>query len=434
MNEHLALLARIRCAGPGSSPPGQDDLKRHLSGRLQQIGAPALMEFAYVQKVAAEVWGAERCAHFASVLRETRVTPKSPRRTSWQTARMRLSDLPDQWQPILAERIEASEAGVRKKGQVLWSAAHTQNVIRALRGWDAFCKVQGRPMAPTGGALDAYARVVAQKASLRTASDYIGRILTGIKLVMPGFSSQACEFVVCDWRERASEAGSTTKTGAQLVGASRIYDLGFDLMKKARTRRLRGMHAAKDFRNGILLSVAVALPQRARALSALAFGRTLDIPCDGMVHIHLPARMLKLPEDQKAGAPFDRTLSSQKLASALEEYRHYYRPLFDDGASLFPSMHARGAAISEAQIGRLTGDLTERAFGVRVSVHRLRDNVATEASEHLVSGGRAATALLGQRDEQTAQRHYDHSTGLASAQEFVDMIERQRSFEAELDL
>jgi len=434
MNEHLALLARIRGAGPGSSPPGQDDLKHHLTGRLRQIGAPALMEFAYVQKVAAEEWGAERCAHFANVLRAARVTPKSPRRTSWQMAKVRLSDLPDQWQSIFAERIEVSEAGVRKKGQVLWSAAHTQNVIRALRGWVAYCRAQGIPMSPTGGTLDGYAREVAQKASVRTASDYISRILTGIKLVMPGFSSQACEFVVCDWRERAAESVSMTKTGAQLVGASRIYDLGFDLMQKARSRRLRGLHAAKDFRNGILLSVAVALPQRARALSALAFGRTLRTPGDGLVHIHLPARMLKLPEDQKAGAPFDRTLSSQKLASALEEYRHYYRPLFDDGDSLFPSMHARGAAISEAQIGRLTGDLTERAFGVRVSIHRLRDNVATEASEQLASGGRAATALLGQRDERTAQRHYDHSTGLASAQEFVDMIERQRSFEVELDL
>ncbi|SDG37838.1 hypothetical protein [Sulfitobacter delicatus] len=434
MNEHLALLARIRSAGPGSSPPGQDDLKRHLSGRLQQIGAPALMEFAHVQKVAAEVWGAERCAHFANVLREARVAPKSPRRTSWQMAKMRLSDLPDQWQANFAERIEASEAGVRKKGQVLWSAAHTQNVIRALRGWVAYCRARDLPMSPTGETLDGYAREVAKKASVRTASDYINRILTGIKLVMPGFSSQACEFVACDWRERAAKAGSTTKTGAQLVGASRVYNLGFDLMQQARSRRLRGLHAAKDFRNGILLSVAVALPQRARALSALEFGRTLRIPGEGMVHIHLPARMLKLPEDQKAGAPFDRTLSSQKLASALEEYRYYYRPMFDDGASLFPSMHARGAAISEAQIGRLTGDLTERALGVRISVHRLRDNVATEASEHLASGARAATALLGQRDEQTAQRHYDHSTGLASAQEFVDMIERQRSFEVEFDL
>ncbi|WCE68148.1 hypothetical protein PL335_07320 [Sulfitobacter faviae] len=222
MNEHLALLALIRGAGPGCSPPGRNDLKRHLTGRLQQIGTPALMEFAYVQRVAAEVWGAERCAYFASVLREARVTPKSPRRTSWQTARMRLSDLPDQWQPILAERIEASEAVLRKKGQVLWSAAHTQNVIRALRGWAAYCRAQDLPMSPTGGTLERYARVVAQKASVRTASDYISRILTGIKLVMPGFSSQACEFVACDWRERAAEAGSTIKTGAQLVGASRI--------------------------------------------------------------------------------------------------------------------------------------------------------------------------------------------------------------------
>ncbi|WP_201722493.1 hypothetical protein, partial [Sulfitobacter sp. HI0129] len=91
-------------------------------------------------------------------------------------------------------------------------------------------------------------------------------------------------------------------------------------------------------------------------------------------------------------------------------------------------------AISEGQIGRLTGDLTARAFGVRVSIHRLRDNVATEASEHLTSGGRAATALLGHRSERTVQRYYDHSTGLASAQEFVDMIEGQRSLDVELKL
>jgi hypothetical protein len=231
MNEHLALLARIRSAGPGSSPPGQGDLKHHLSGRLQQIGTPALMEFAYVQKVAAEEWGAERCAHFANVLREARVAPKLPRRTSWQAAKMRLSDLPDQWQPLLAGRIEASEVGVRKVGQMLWSATHTQNVIRALSGWVAYCKAQDLPMPPTGGTLDAYAKVVAQKASVRTASDYVSRIFTGTKLVIPGFSSQACEFVVCDWRERAAESGSMTKTGAQLVGASRVYDLGFDLMQ-----------------------------------------------------------------------------------------------------------------------------------------------------------------------------------------------------------
>jgi len=392
------------------------------------------MEFAHAQKVAAEVWGAERCAHFANVLREARVTPKPSRPSPWQAATDLLSELPEEWRPAFVERIETSKSGMRKKGHALWSAAHTQNVVRALRRWAAYCRAQGLPLQPTGGALESYARVVAQTASVRTASDYINRILSGVSLVMPGFFSQACEFVVCDWRERAAEVGPTTKNGAQLVGASQIYNLGFDLMEQARTRRLRGLRAAKDFRNGILLSVAVALPQRARALSALAFGRTLRILGDGLVHIHLPARMLKLPEAQKAGAPFDRTFTNHRLASALEEYMQQYRPLFDDGSSLFPSMHARGSAIGERQIGRLAGDMTEQAFGVRVSVHRLRDNVATEASEHLSSGGRAATVLLGHKSERTARRHYDHSSGLASAEEFVDMIERQRSFEYELKL
>lgn len=143
--------------------------------------------------------------------------------------------------------------------------------------------------------------------------------------------------------------------------------------------------------------------------------------------------MLKLPEDRKSGAPFERTLTSEKLAEALLEYRRSFRPLFDQGPYLFPSMLSPDAAISECHIGRLTGDLTARAFGVRVSIHRLRDNVATEASEHLTSGGRAATGLLGHRSERTVRRHYDHSTGLASAQEFVDMIEVQRSLDVKLE-
>ncbi|MGP6089306.1 hypothetical protein, partial [Antarctobacter jejuensis] len=363
-----------------------------------------------------------------------RVTQKPPCRTAWEKAEMRLAELPVPWQPPMAARITVSKTGARRKGQALWSAAHTSNVIRALVAWANHCAGHDIPLRPTGGTLNSYAAKVAERASARTASDYIGRILAGMAVVEPEFSSQACTFVDCHWRARAELEGATTKTGAQLVGASRIYELGFALMQKARESRLRGLHAARDFRNGILLSLAAALPQRARALSALAFGQTLHLTGTDMIHVQIPAHMLKRPEDRKQGEPFDRTLVSQKLASAILEYRHAFRPLFDHGDFLFPSVLARGAAISEGQIGRLTGNLTERAFGVRVSIHRVRDNVATEASEHLASGGRAAMALLGHRSEKTVQRHYDHSTGLAAAQDFVEMIERQRSVDAELQL
>lgn len=112
-------------------------------------------------------------------------------------------------------------------------------------------------------------------------------------------------------------------------------------------RLVRGGHAARDFRNGILLSLGAALPQRARALSALAFDQTLDLRGAGLVNVRIPARMLKLPEDRKSGAPFERTLTSEKLAEALLEYRRSFRPLFDQGPYLFPSMLSPDAAISE---------------------------------------------------------------------------------------
>jgi integrase len=122
-----------------------------------------------------------------------------------------------------------------------------------------------------------------------------------------------------------------------------------------------------------------------------------------------------------------------RLHAALCEYRAMYRPLFDDGDCLFPSMKARGMAISEAQIGRLTGNLTRAAFGTRIPVHRLRDNVATDAAEHLEGGVHAASTLLRHRDIATT-RTYDQSEGVRAAEEFGGYVTSQRSKGVDLDV
>lgn len=434
MNDHLKLLKTIRSADPKSPVPTQEQLTLHLQDRIAAIGGPAFAEFAFLQKVAAETWGAERTAHFAGVLRRARVTAKTPRKSSWTLAEDLVGRLPHAWQPMISEQIEISKSRQRVKGRRIWSAAHTKSVLRALIRWSDHCESRDLVLLPTGTTLDGFGQVVAARTTSRTASDYIGRILSGLTVVAPDFDSMACEFVAVDWKERAVAQGPTTKSGAQLVGASRIYDLGFMTMENARARKVRGLHAAKEFRNGILLALAAALPQRARALSSLEFGRTLDLLGGPAIHIRIPAHMLKLPEDRKAGEPFECTLTSEKLAAALHEYRAGYRPLFDDGTCLFPSMLARGRAISERQIGLLVGNMTEKAFKVRVSIHRVRDNVATESSELLSGGGRAASALLGHKDLKTTQRYYDHSTGLAAAQEFLQLVESQRRMSCDLAL
>jgi hypothetical protein len=434
MNDHLKLLADIHQSGSETMPPSYDILRSHLEKRQKEIGAKAFVEFAHVQTVAATIWGAERTSHFAMLLREARVSPKAPRKTTWEQTDALLSRLPDAWSPAMSAHIKISKGGKRVKGERIWSAAHSLNVIRALLRWSDFCAAAGCSLIPTGSILDSYAKSISKRATRRTVSDYIDRILSGLSIVAPGFQSASCDYVACDWAEQAAQDGATTKKGSQLVGATCLYDLGFESMDSARRRKVRGIHAAKDFRNGILLAIAAALPQRARALSALQFDKTLFLLDAYAIEIKIPATMLKLPEDRKDGEPFHRVFSSKKLSTALEEYRRAYRPLFDNGTFLFPSIMSPGASISEKQIGRLVGDMTQEAFGVRVSIHLVRDNVATEACEYLGSKGRGGAVLLGHSDEQTTQRHYDHSTGIATAQEFLALIDKQRRLSVNLNL
>jgi len=318
-----------------------------------------------------------------------------------------------------------------------WSAGHLEAVARALTAWKRFCDQSGLDKLPTGSAFEAFARSLNARtedpASAASVAHYLSRIYTGFATVIfPGFSSDGCEFVLRDWRERGDREGTPTKTGSQLVSGTGIYDLGFDLMARARARRTRGVRAALDFRNGILLATGISLPQRARALSALEFERTLTLLDKKAIHVHIPGRFIKQPEGQKEAHPYDKVLSNADLSAALSEYALEDRPLFDDGKLLFPSFHAPTHGIGEAQIGRLAGDLTLQEFGVRISIHRFRDNVATEISETMPNGGRLAPAVLGHRDLATTQRHYDHSEGFQVAQEYGDYVDSRRSAPVDL--
>lgn len=339
----------------------------------------------------------------------------------------------------MRRQIELSRNKRGGPGDVIWSADYCLAVTAALGRWAEYAAGGHVPLIPAGAMLDRYgawlidATPDRKPVSLRTASDYLSRIHAGLSLIAPETVSRARKFVIRDWRERADRLGATTKTGAQLVGASTLYALGFDLMQEGRSRPLRGLHAAKDFRNSILFAVAASLPERARALSALDFESTLRVSEGEVNHVRIPAEMLKLREDRKDGEPFDLIFHNSELAEALRKYRHTYRPLFDDGSWLFPSIHSTKHAISEKQIGRLAGDITQRVLGVRIPIHRLRDNVATEASENL-DGGRVATKVLLRHTDIATGNSYDHSDGMQASREFGGYIESRRSAPADLAL
>jgi integrase len=432
------LLSLLSEDGVPAPVPTADALQTRLAERVAQVGAPALAEFAYLQKRAAEVWGAAPTAHFARVLRAARVSPKAPVISKWQKARSAVARLPGAWQDVFQERITAWKTGRTVAGDAPWSADYVLAVINALAAWVGFCDAHDMAIAPTGANLEDYARACVDRredpVSERTATNYLQRIHAGYTLIDPGYPSRGCEFVIRDWRERSRRRGTPTKTGAQLITARAIYDLGFSLIDEARRRPMRGLHAAKDFRNGLILAVGTSLPERARAVSCLAFDQSLFLPEAGHIHIRLPASALKILERLKPGSDGrDTVFRNARLHAALCEYRAVYRPLFDDGNCVFPSMKAQGTAISEAQIGRLTGNLTLAAFGTRIPVHRLRDNVATDAAEHLEGGVHAASALLRHRDVATT-RKYDHSEGIRATEAFGGYVTAQRSKRVDLDL
>lgn len=419
--------------------PGKAELTAYLAHRVTADGiAAAGTDFAYLQIAAGHIWGAAETSHFAMVLRDVRVTKKAPAMGEWERAEQAISRLPAAWRPPMLQHLELSRDGGRKAKRIeRWSASHLAAVSRALTAWKTFCDQQGRESLPTGSSFEEYADVLSARTdnpvSAASVAHYLSRIYTGFATVIcPGYSSDACEFVLRDWRERGDREGTPTKSGSQLVSGTAIYDLGFDLMARARAGRARGMRAALDFRNGVLLAIGISLPQRARALSALEFDRTLTLLDERTIHVHIPGCFIKQPEGHKEAHPYDKVLRNAGLAAALTEYAGEYRPLFDAGKVMFPSLHAPLQGITEKQIGRLAGNLTLREFGVRISIHRFRDNVATEISETMPNGGRLAPAVLGHRDLATTQRHYVHAEGFLVAQEYGDYVENRRT--APMDL
>lgn len=441
MNDHLALLNKLRAASVLDAVPSREALKDHLRARVEHVGDTAFAEFAHVQRVAAEVWGAERTSHFARVLRDARVSPKDRDRCPWQTAERLVRLLPVEWRAPLLEQIAISRKGRPVLGRTIWSVDYTTTVLAALGRWNIFCGSEGQSILPTAASLHGYALHLTQPGAdvgpttAGTAANYLQRVTAGLAIATGGrFRSDACNFVVADWRERGRSEGAPTKTGSQLVGASALYAFGFRLMAEAHARAMRGVEAATIFRNGLIFAVGSALPERARALTWLEFDRTLRLIDRTHIHVELPRKALKYPEARKAQEGYDVVFENPGLAEALHTYRADYRPLFDDGLHLFPSVHGKPEAITPKQLGRLTGNLTEREFGVRISIHRLRDNVATEASENLIGGAYAAKTLLRHVDESITRRHYDHSEGLKAASEFEDFIETRRTVTAELIL
>lgn len=372
--------------------------------------------FAMFQVVAGLVWGPEACGCLAPVLRAARVTKKAPPADRWTRAAGQVARLPVSWREPFRNLLEVSRDRPGQRGTLVWSAARIESVAAALTRFNAFATATGALPVPTAALCPSWAETLTPKASAISISTYLERVVDGFERVLtPGLVYDAAAAIADRWAVMSGREARRKGKTARIVPATDLDRLGFEMMAQADAAQVRRISEATLYRDGLLLSLAATLPERARALSALVYDVTLFLEPDGVIRFAIPGEVRKVREHRKSRRPFHACLRRPSLHRALARWRAVYRPMFDGGDWLWPSRLDRNHGMTEATLSQRAARVTEARLGRRVSLHLVRDCVATEIVEtDPVSGPTRATAVLGHRDP-NASDYYVLADGIVVA-------------------
>lgn len=389
-----------------------------------QPGRSAYARFATFQIAAGLAWGPEASAHLALALRASRVTKKAAPADRWGRAEREVAKLPEAWQPAFRQLLEVSRDAPETRRTLVWSAARIGSVASALARFSDFAAQAGARPIPTATLCQAWAESLSPGAAAISIASYLARVVDGFeKVLAPGIVYDAAAAVADRWAAQSGAEPPRKGKRSRIVPASDLDRIGFELMAEADTAPLRRISEATLYRDGLLLAVAATLPERARALSALAFDRTVFLEAEGVIRFAIPGEHRKAPERRKRRRAFHASIRRPSLHRALARWQAVYRPMFDAGDWLWPSRLDQHHGLSEMRLGTIIGDVTEARLGRRVSIHLVRDCVATEIIETDPIGGavRAATTL-GHRDPRVTADFYVHADGIAVSTGWQDLI------------
>lgn len=427
------------CAAEGRSPEAltPSAAAGFLDHRLDTTACrrSAFADFAAFQVTAALVWGAVAAAPLAATLRQARVTRKAPRVDGWGRAARAVALLPTIWRTPFEVLLVDSRTRARGAA-VIWSAARIEAVATALRMYhEAAGPTAG--MKPTAGAFTAWAEdMTAAGTAAMSVSAYLDRALAGFETVLtPGVRHDGPAAVANRWTARAQSEPRRRNPTARTVPASKVHGLGLAMMTEAATAPVRRISEATLYRDGLLLALAATLPERARALAALAFDTTLYFETDGFIRLAIPAEALKRIERRKRGPGFHARIRSPRLHRALTVWRAQFRPMFDAGNWLFPSRTSREHPLTEGSLGEIFRRVTLARLDQQISIHDIRGCVATEIIETDPQAGPArATAVLRHHDRRVTHAFYDHADGLVACSEWDGALRRAGGDRPDLDM
>ncbi|MEM5545032.1 hypothetical protein WNY61_20105 [Sulfitobacter sp. AS92] len=410
----------------GSRLASDAECKKYLDQLFQEKGAKRGYAVAMHLRDAVRVlWGDDVGAQITRHVRDIQPRVKVILKSEWDVVRGAAEHLPVAWRaPFLdfASRCETDPPDDVLSPFTLESMAEALVAFARFREGDI-----ASPL--TGAELTQYAT------HLDDAGVWVSGVLSALTkvymcythILSPGFCSKACQTVLRDLKGRAQTAGPCRKTPAQIVPASLVYRTGLNMIAEAQTGASHNIQAATLYRNGLLLTIAAAIPLRCRALASLDLATSFRLEERPGIRIDIAGHFLKLRQNRKSYERYVRYVSSDVLWDAVQVWAQGYRPIFDDGTAMFPSVRVRGEALVSGALSQVFGDTTEVRFGPRVPIHRIRDCVATECIEEIEQGAGWAPHLLGHKSQKITTGFYDHSTGVAVSREFGRLVAARRS-------
>jgi integrase len=417
----------------GSCLASDAALRGYLGRLFQEKGAKRGYAIAmHLRDALSSLWGDDAGAIVTRHVRDIQLRVEVTLKSEWDTVRGAVAHLPAAWRTPFNDFVTRCETD--PPDDVL-SPFTLQGMAEALSSWTRFRRGDtSRPL--TGADLNDYAVHLAASgvwvSAVRSAVTKVYMCYTHI--LTPGFRSGACQAVLRDLKGRAETAGPCRKNPAQIVPATLLYKTGQEMMAEAQAGSSHDMQAATLYRNGLLLTVAAALPLRRRALASLDLATSFRLEERPVIRIDIAGHYLKLRHAEKDYRRYRAQLTSQVVWDAVDVWRKRFRPMFDDGTALWPSMRVRGEALVADVLGQVFGETTAERIGVWVPIHRVRDCAATECIEELEHGAGWAQHLLNHRSAQTATQFYDHSTGVAVSREFGQLVAARRSDPVDLIL
>jgi site-specific recombinase XerD len=204
----------------------------------------------------------------------------------------------------------------------------------------------------------------------------------------------------------------------RLVYSNVLLEAGMTLMAETdAATQGSALARARQFRNGLMVTLLAAHPIRLKNFAALEIGRSFK-KVNNSWWIVLSAL------ETKEKRPDERSVDAC-LIGWIERYLNIHRPVLartDAAPAALWLSSNDGRAMSYSSVERVISQTTLATVGVDVSPHLFRTAGASTAAVHAGNTPNLASALLHHTDPAVTEEHYNRASSLSATQAYAAFI------------